>query len=110
MSTKRERAGIIARTGPVGGGIKCGGAWADPIGIMLKYPPPKSNLERQRCFRARHPGYNNRYRRRGITPNGGASEVVAATLAAMPAQGEQGVPTIIAQPPTPAEGWLPSGC
>jgi hypothetical protein len=29
---------------------------------MLSTPPPKSNLERQRAFRARNPGYFKRYR------------------------------------------------
>jgi hypothetical protein len=32
--------------------------------IMLSYPPPMTNLERQRKFRASHPGYSNRYKRK----------------------------------------------
>jgi hypothetical protein len=65
---------------------------------VLRYPGPMSNAERQRQFRARHPGYNSRYSHRGgnrratvhpaATPSGPAAPLV--------------VPVPIATPATPA--------
>src|SRR4051812_36684180 len=34
---------------------------ADVVDRMLLRPAPESNAERQRRFRARHPGYNKKY-------------------------------------------------
>ena len=52
---------------------------------MLKLAPPISNLERQRRFRARHPGYFGKYK---VRMNQAAVEQVqpaAATPAQVPA-------------------------
>jgi hypothetical protein len=49
--------------------------------IMVKPSRPKSNLERQRAFRARHPGYRNRFRA-GCSPAQVQAQLAAALAAA----------------------------
>ncbi len=51
---------------------------------MLRPTPPMSNIERQRRFRERHPGYYDRYhasRRARIKANGAAMAMATETVA-----------------------------
>jgi hypothetical protein len=52
---------------------------------MLSHPPPKSNLERQRLFRLRHPGYFNKYNARRSAMGKEVKEKMRAMAAAMSA-------------------------
>ncbi|MFT3786813.1 MAG: hypothetical protein QM770_11710 [Tepidisphaeraceae bacterium] len=65
-----------------------------------------SNNERQRRFRARNPGYNNRYRNRGLGPAGPALIVPIDANSMLPSD----PPIAAAEATAPVEGWLPAGC
>ena len=65
-----------------------------------------SNNERQRRFRQRHPGYNNRYRYRGVGLTGADPATPIDAHTALPSE----LPAAVAEAAKPDEGWLPSGC
>lgn len=77
--------------------------------VMVQYPPPMSNTERQRQFRERNPGYYGRYKRQRNAKMQAQLLATQDSQLALPAPLETTAPAqpILLMLPAPAPAFNP---